>query len=413
MAIPALALTGIHLWDGEASERTRTPVTLRIEAGRVAAIGSDPDLARNAREIPLDGATALPGLIDAHVHLTLDPSLPTPADQLRVSDERVEEDTAARAARMLAAGITTARDLGGGRWIEVALRDRIERGLQPGPRILCAGQPVTSPGGHCHFWGGEARGAAGVEAVVARQLARGVDWIKVMATGGVMTRGSRTLEPQFGDTEIRRAVECAGAAGRAVAAHCHGTAGIDQAARVGVRTIEHCSFAGPRGFGDDLDEAVLARLAARAHEGALWVSPTVNGGWRRHLASGPGVADPTPFARRMGAVLRGLREAGVPLVASTDAGIPGVEHHRLADALAVMARLAGLEPVECLRAATSRAARALGLDGRTGVLRPGLDADVLVCRRDPLTDLQALAQPLLVLARGQIGADLRDQRPLA
>jgi imidazolonepropionase-like amidohydrolase len=406
----ALALTGVHVWDGFAAEPSRSVCSVRIEGRRIAAIGSDPDLVRDARVIPLEGATAIPGLIDAHVHLTLDPSLRSPAEQLAVPAERVAEKACERARRMLEAGITTARDLGGGQWIELALRDRIERGEVPGPRLLCVGQPVTSPGGHCHFWGGEARGEAGVEGVVARQVARGVDWIKVMATGGVMTRGSHTLRPQFGDRELRRAVECAAAAGRGVAAHCHGTAGIDRAAAAGVRTVEHCSFAGREGFGSDFDPAVLDRLAGRARDGSLWVSPTVNAGWARHVRSDAG---PTAFARRMERVLRGLDAAGVPLVASTDAGIPGVEHHRLADALPVLAELAGWTPVECLRSATSRSARALALEGETGALRPGLAADIVVCDGDPLRDLAALARPRLVVARGEVGAHLGDERALA
>jgi len=109
-------------------------------------------------------------------------------------------------------------------------------------------------------------------------------------------------------------------------------------------------------------------------------------------------------------VFEGLRAAGVPLIASTDAGIPGVPHHGLPGALPVMARLAGLDAASTLRSATSEAARALGLDAETGRLAPGLAADVLVCTGDPLRDLSDLARPLLVVARGEIGADLRNQR---
>ncbi|MGH0034574.1 MAG: amidohydrolase family protein [Myxococcota bacterium] len=405
-----IALSGVHVWDGVAPTPSRERCTLRIESGRIAAIGTDPDLVRDAREIPLEGATALPGLIDAHVHLTLDPALRTPADQLAVAPEVVARQAAERARRMLGAGITTVRDLGGGRWTELALRDRIAAGELPGPRVLCAGQPLTSPGGHCHFWGGEARGTTGIDAVVRRQLERGVEWIKVMATGGVFTPGSRTSRPQFDDAEIRRAVEVANAAGRPVAAHCHGTAGIGQAAAAGVRSVEHCSFAGAGGFGSDLAPDVVEVLATRARRGALWVSPTVNAGWGRHLGGDSG---PTAFASRMTRVFEQLRASGVPLIASTDAGIPGVEHHRLADALPVMAALAGLSPVECLRSATSESARALGLGDEVGRLRPGFAADVLVCRTDPTRDLAALARPLLVVARGEVGADLRDQGTLA
>ena len=137
-------------------------------------------------------------------------------------------------------------------------------------------------------------------------------------------------------------------------------------------------------------------LAARE---ALWVSPTVNVGWARRLEKN---GQPSPFARRMGACLRQLREAGVPLIASTDAGIPGVEHHGLPVALPVFARYAGLTPVDALRAAPSESARALGLERETGALHSGLAADIVVVDGDPLHDLGVLLRPRLVVARGQI-----------
>jgi len=403
----AIALAGARVWDGSAEASTPTPRIIRIEGDRIVAIGEDPTLASNARVFHLDGGVALPGLIDAHVHLTLDPELSTPAEQLSVPADARRLAMEWRASQMLGVGITTARDLGGGEWMELELRDRILRGEIPGPRLLCAGQPLTSPGGHCHFWGGEARGPSGIEGVVRRQLERGVDWIKVMATGGVLTRGTRTTRAQFEQSELRHAVEVAAAADRAVAAHCHGSEGIRRAAAAGVRTVEHCSFSGRGGFGADFSPDVVEGLGARAAEGSLWVSPTVNAGWARH-AEAHGA--PTEFGRRMTRVFEGLRAAGVPLIASTDAGIPGVPHHGLPGALPVMARLAGLDAASTLRSATSEAARALGLDAETGRLAPGLAADVLVCTGDPLRDLSDLARPLLVVARGEIGADLRNQR---
>ncbi|MCZ6463852.1 MAG: amidohydrolase family protein, partial [Proteobacteria bacterium] len=257
----ALALTGLSVWDGRAERASPRGWTIRIESGRIAAVGPDPELAADAREIPLDGCTAIPGLIDAHVHLTLDPKIIKPADQFRVPVGELEEAMVERARAMVRAGITTARDLGGGEWFELALRDRIAKGEVPGPRLLCAGQPLTSPGGHCHFWGGEAATLAEVEQVIDRQVASGADWIKLMATGGVATAGTEPSVTQFDDATVAHAVAYAGRRGRRVAAHCHGTSGIAQAARTGVRTIEHCSFSSPEGFGADLDAAVVAEVA--------------------------------------------------------------------------------------------------------------------------------------------------------
>ncbi|MEE8537373.1 MAG: amidohydrolase family protein, partial [Acidobacteriota bacterium] len=169
--------------------------------------------------------------------------------------------------------------------------------------------------------------------------------------------------------------------------------------RAGVRTIEHCSFVGAQGFGGDFDPALVREMAARVPR--LWVAPTVNSGWAKHCHP-DGKA--TEFGTRMGRVLRGLAEAGVSLIASTDAGIPGVHHDRLAESLEVLARLTGLAPVEVLRAATSEAAEALGIADTVGTLGPGRSADVLVVAGNPLEDLEVLTRPRLVVARGQLVA---------
>ncbi len=401
----AQALAGVFVWDGRSGSRSSEPWTIRVEDGRIAALGPDPALAAGAEAIypaPVAaspaGLTAVPGLIDAHVHLCLDPAIPTPAGQLAVAPEMRRRGAAMRARSMVEAGITTARDLGGGEWLELELRDRIRRGELAGPRLLCAGQPLTTPGGHCHFWGGQADAEAEIAAVIRRQVDHGADWIKIMATGGVFTRGTDIRKAQYSEAALRFVVEQARSHGRSVAAHCHGNEGIVRAARARVRTIEHCSFAGPEGFGSDFDPAV----AGVAASDDTWVSPTVNAGWGRRSTDKEGRA--TAFALRMVRSLRGLRDAGVRFIASTDAGIPGVEHHRLPEGLAAFAKLAGLSPVEVLRTATSESARALELEAECGSLKPGLSADVLVVDGNPLEDLGALLRPRLVLARGRVVA---------
>lgn len=391
----AVALTGVRVWDGVAAGLSSEPLNVRIEGDRIVAIGRDESLLRDAQSIsPGEGSVALPGLIDAHVHMTLNPALRSVEAQLAVEPDRLVSEMEARAAAMLEAGITTARDLGGGAWLELELRDRIQRGEIPGPRLLCAGQPLTVPGGHCHFWGGVVKGPDEIRATIRRQVERGADWLKVMATGGVLTPGVSIRDVQFEAEELKVVRHEADLHGRAVAAHCHGTAGIRAAVEAGLRSVEHCSFAGSEGFGCDFDPVLADRIAAQE----TWVSPTVNAGWGRFIAKD---GEQTRFFSGMRGCFRRLRAAGVKLIASTDAGIPGVEHQSFAAALGVFARYAELDAVDALRSASSESARALGLEAETGRLRPGLAADILVVGGNPLEDLSLLTRPLLVLARGQ------------
>lgn len=388
-----LAIRGVRVWDGEAERTGGRPCTIRIEGGRIAAIGDDPSLADGARCIdPGPDSVAIPGLIDAHVHLTLDPAIKDAAEQARRDPDVVAGEAEGFAAGMVRAGITTARDLGGGpAHVELRLRDRIASGEIPGPRLLCAGQPLTSRGGHCHFWGGEVEGDEEARAFVRGQRDAGVDWVKVMATGGVLTKGTRTEQAQFPQEVLDAICDEASRAERRVAAHCHGTEGIRRAARAGVGSIEHCSWVGAKGFGSDLDPEAAKRIGERG----IAVSPTVNAGWRRFMERD---GQESEFSVQMRAAFEALRSAGARLIASTDAGIPNVRHADLPKALPVFAHFAGLSPVEVLRSATSQAADALDLE--TGRLRPGLAADVLVVGGDPLGDLSALLEPRAVVARG-------------
>ena len=371
----------IRLWDGLGDDYSDAD-SIAVEGGTITAVG------HGLGGEDCGGLTVLPGLIDAHVHMVLDPALRSLDAQLAEPADVSREKMRQRAAAMVRAGITTARDLGGGAWLELELRDRIEAGEIVGPRLLCAGQPITSVGGHCHFWGGEAATLADAQAIIERQRRHGVDLIKVMATGGMQTPGSQPKDAQFDQSTMSAIVAAANAHGYPVAAHCHGTPGIRNAAHAGVRSIEHCSWIGGDGKRGAFDPQTALEIARRG----IWVSPTVNAGWGRF---GP------DFAAAVTANFRAMKAHGCALIASTDAGIPNVYHEDLAKALPVFARLAELSPVETLRSATSDCARALGLEDTTGILREGASADLLFVRGDPLADLGALLDPALVVARGR------------
>ena len=376
-------LTNIRIWDGLA-EDYHEAASVEIEAGRILSLGETGPDSRD-----MSGLTGLAGLMDAHVHLCLDPAVRSPEDQ-ETDPEALLPDMRRRAKAMVRAGITTARDLGGGNWAELTLRDEIEAGQTPGPRLLCAGQPITSVGGHCHFWGGEAANVDAALEVLARQVDKGSDLIKVMATGGSLTPNSTPADAQFDTETIRAIVQASADKGRHVAAHCHGTTGIVNAVNAGVRTVEHCSWVGPNGWGKNYDEVTVAAMAAQG----TWVSPTINLGWARFRGN-------KPLETLRQENLARLRAAGVGLIASTDAGIPGVKHHDLPLALAEFAHFAALSPIETLRTATHDCAVALGIDNVTGRVASGLYADLLVVEGDPLADLAALTGPVEVFARGK------------
>lgn len=390
----ALCLTHVRVWDGVAEDYLND-ACLGIEEGQITHVGSTPVTLDGAEIRDAAGLTVIPGLIDAHVHLCLDPDIRDPLKQSRGTRVAELAGMRERAAAMVRAGITTARDLGGGKWLELEIRDEVAAGTVPGPRLICAGQPVTSPGGHCHFWGGEAADLEAALAVAARQIRRGADLIKVMATGGNLTPGSSPKDAQFDCETLTGLVAEAARHGRHVAAHCHGTVGIANACDAGVRTIEHCSWVGDDGWAKNYDDAVARRIGARG----VFVSPTVNSGWRRRIGSGE-------YEQRLIGNFNALRAAGGRLIASTDAGIPGVRHDALGDALEVFAHFASLTPRDALISATSACALGIGLGELTGRIAPGFSADLVFLEGDPLHDLAALRQPVAVVAAGRGVANL-------
>lgn len=386
-----MLLKNLKIWDGLSDSIDAGRDALAIEDGKISMLTSS-DQIRSSEAIDMGGLTLIPGLIDAHVHMCLDPEIRSPGDQ-ELEKEAAMKSMARRASQMLAAGITTARDLGGGNWYELELRDLIHKGDLPGPRLLCAGQPITSTKGHCHFWGGEAADAEDILEVIERQLDHGVDLIKVMATGGAMTTGSDPSLAQFDLETLKTIVEQATKHRRCVAAHCHGTQGIDFAAKAGVTTIEHCSWVGKEGWGRQFDEAVAEAIA----QNDVWVSPTINAGWKRHIGRGD-------YEKMIMGNYEKLKKAGVKLIASTDAGIPNVFHHHLPKALPVFAHFAGLSPLEVLKSATSDCATAIGLGEVAGRISEGYSADFVLYENNPLENLQELEKPVSVYAKGVAGS---------
>ncbi|WP_323178090.1 amidohydrolase family protein [Streptomyces sp. NBC_00847] len=367
-----------------------------VSGDTVVAAGARNDVLAHAEPgcqvMEFPDATVLPGLIDCHVHLAFDAG-PDPVTTLTDSDDAtLLLGMAGRAQQLLDAGITTARDLGDRGGLSVRLRDAIGEGTVAGPRILAATAPLTTPKGHCWFLGGEVKGEKEIRHKVRQNAEEGADVIKVMATGGGLTRGGPSIwQPQFTTEELAGVVEEAHRFGLPVAAHAHGVQGIAAAITAGVDTIEHCSWMTEDGT-SDLREDLLAQIIAKQIHVCLANHPN----WRA-------------FADRVGpekaaelfAPTRRMAESGVQLVAGTDAGIPRAFFGGLTSSLEFLEHL-GVSRHRIIDMATVNAASALRLSDQTGRLAAGCRADILVVDGDPLASLDALRAVRLVLAGGRV-----------
>ncbi|MGE0601838.1 MAG: amidohydrolase family protein [Dehalococcoidia bacterium] len=375
-----LILRGGLIWDGLGATAEERP--LALDGNTLPDSDGGP-----GETLDVSGCTVMPGLIEGHAHLCFDttPGWRTTYDT--DTPARMLLRMAGYGRRMLRAGITTVRDLGSPTDLGIELRESVAAGLTEGPRLLVAGAPITTTGGHCWFMGGECDGELGVRRQVREHVKAGTDWIKVMATGGNMTPRTNTFEAQFTVDELRACIEEAHRLRRRVAAHAHGIEGIRVATEAGVDCIEHCSFTTPGGY--EFDEDLIGKIAAKG----ILVSPTVSVGFRNWPDDGR--------KEQRGRVLKALLDGGCRVLMSTDCGIPNVPHEALGGGMEVLQEATGYPAVEILKLATSRSAELLELKDR-GVLAPGRLADVLVVEGDPTRDLGALQHVKHVIKGGEI-----------
>lgn len=386
-------LSAAQVLPGPAGHRLDAGAVL-VQGESIVAVGSYEDVRAAAGadvlELRFPGATILPGLINAHVHLAFSPGpdrlekLLAPPDQPRVALAM-----AGRALQLLNSGVTTVRDLGDRDGLAVTLRESITAGELIGPRILAATAPLTPPRGHCWFLGGQVASPEQIRQQIQRNAAAGADVIKVMVSGGHLTPGGVPMwQQQFSTEELRTAVEEAHRLGLPLAAHAHSTSSIRACVDAGVDTIEHCTWLSGPGI-VDRDEQTLADIVAAG----IAVCTANCNDWR-------------PFAEKYGAEraqqiigrVRWMADRGVRLITGTDAGMAPFDN--FSAALQALQDW-GFTPDQILEMATVTTATAIGLATTTGTLAAGYSADLLVVDGDPLADLTALQHLTLVLARGR------------
>jgi imidazolonepropionase-like amidohydrolase len=381
------------LFDGISATLAADPV-VTIESGKIVSVAVGGSVRapgnRRATIVDLPGATLMPGLIDAHLHLCFDASDDPIGHLAALDDDALLAQMAVAARRALRAGVTTVRDLGDRGYLALDLRDQ-PAGADPLPTILGSGPPITTPGGHCHFLGGEVDGPAEARAAVRERNERGVDVIKVMASGGNITAGSLPHMPQFSSDVLRIIADEAHALGLGVTAHAHAPQSIADAVAAGIDGIEHATFMTADGVAapEGLIQAIAERQVA--------VGATV--GFDPRHAGGT----PAAIQRRMPAMLaarRRLIEAGAFVVAGSDAGLAPVKPHDVLRFAPEQLAALGMTPAAVLRAMTSKAAKACGVERRKGRIAPGFDADILAVVGDPLRDVSAIRNLRAVYARG-------------
>ncbi|HWZ42989.1 MAG TPA: amidohydrolase family protein [Candidatus Saccharimonadales bacterium] len=381
--------------------RTLDNVTITIEGDKIAGVstgaGAPP---AGATVINLPNATLLPGLIDAHTHITSDPNFGYQELGISVAKEAL---IGAKNARItLEAGFTTIRNVGAAGYSDVALRDAINEGMLPGPRMVVSGPSLGITGGHCDnnllpfeyhaVSDGVADGIAGVQHKVREVIKYGADVIKICATGGVLSKGDDPRASQYTLEEMQAIVTDAHRLGRKVAAHAHGAQGILWASQAGVDSIEHGSY---------IDDAAIQMMKAK---GTYLVPTLYLADWLKDNMTKIGL--PEMFAVKERAIIPVLHtnlkkafDAGVKVAFGTDAAV--YPHGLNAHEFAVYVQL-GMAPVQAIQTATVNAADLLGWSDRIGSLEAGKFADIIAVNGDPAKDVTLLQNPVFVMKGGTV-----------
>ena len=368
-----------------------------VRDGRIEAVGPAGDF--DAPDVDLGGRTLSAGLIDAHVHLAKWPGGGGPLPHQQTPVMQLIQ-VISHAQRFLRVGVTAVRDLGGAGTIVGTARDALAAGSFLGCRIQAANEVITITGGHGNSFGMECDDELSLRRAVRQHVKQGSDWIKVMASGGFTNpyRSERATPyaPLFSAAEMNAVVAEAHRFGLPATAHCQGRDAIAQAFEAGVDTLEHVSFAEQPVAVVDLD------LARAIGERGVPVVPTTNNYW---LTVG------VPWAPRDVALanLKLLYDCGIALAAGTDMGLPTTTPETYADGLEVMA-VAGIPLVDVFAAATTVAARAIGMGDHLGPIAPGMAADLVALDGASLQDVTAYSRVEWVMVDGRGAPSAADDR---
>lgn len=366
--------------------------TVVVDGRNIVSVGPARSVRISKKDTVFDisGKTILPGLIDAHVHICMDGSPDPITSVLKDSVPQLTLKAADHARRTLEAGVTTIRDMGGKDYVDLVIRDSIESGLIQGPRMVCSGKLICMTGGQGWQFGREANGTDGVREAAREQLKAGADIIKMMATGGILTKGVEPGSAQFTLEELIAGVEEARKAGRRTASHAQGNEGIKNALRAGINSIEHGIFLD--------DEAIELMLEMKAYLVPTLSAPyqIVKAGTKKGVPAFAVEKSKSTIKSHWTSVKK-AHQAGVPIAMGTDAGTPFNCHGENLKEMELLVKI-GFTPMEAIIATTKTASEVLGWEKKIGTLEKGKLADLIVVDGNPLEDIRILQKKDKLLA---------------
>lgn len=385
----------------------RKEQTIIVDGDKIARVDDGMQAPRGASIVDLKDSTCMPGLMDMHVHLTSQYSARTYIERFTLNSADYAIRAVVNADKTLQAGFTTVRDLGSDRETIIALRNAIDAGSVPGPRIFAATKSIATTGGHAdpsnsmrHDLMGDPGPLAGVingpdeaRQAVRQRYKDGADLIKITATGGVLSVAKSGQNAQFTEEELAAVISTASDYGMHVAAHAHGTEGMKRAVKAGIHSIEHGTYM----------TAEVMRLMKR--HGTWYVPTIIAGKWVAEKSAIDGFFPELvrPKAAAIGPLIQDTfaraYKSGVKIAFGTDTGVSA--HGDNAKEFAYMVE-AGMPPLEALRSATLRAAQLLGNENQVGTIAAGKLADIIAVPGDPNTDISLMMRVNFVMKGGVI-----------